>query len=454
MASKQNTLRFEMPFGVADPVLVKPELGLARAVRRQAPTRAVTLLDTHDHRLLRSGVVLAHRVSGELGEWYLDAPDWQPWLPSKRREPLGASGDLPDELAGLVRPFRRRAPLGPAAALNQQRIRWSLLDADGNELARLRDQQTTVRRAGTATARYRQVTVRCDALDADQRTFVADAFAASGGTRVEEFPGLRERIGAPATGLTDFRAPRELGAKESLEGFAGWIFANRLNSLMRTDLGLRSGLDDDMDLLREQLAELLDEVRSLAFALEPEWREQLEQELQTLLAQMANHTIHQLGDEYFDVIDSLVLAARAPKLGNQSNERARRAVRDQVIKLARIMFDRAQALTPDCPDARWEATLTAARQLSVLAHTGQLLFAKRARKMERALARVVEMLQASQMPPGVAQPRLDMNWDVATAFQEGRRYERRRAQCLAARQVFVEAWPDSERRLRQLKEAP
>jgi hypothetical protein len=42
---------------------------------------AVTLLDAPDHRLIRSGVLLAHRVLDGRGEWYITAPDWQPLLP-------------------------------------------------------------------------------------------------------------------------------------------------------------------------------------------------------------------------------------------------------------------------------------------------------------------------------------------------------------------------------------
>ncbi|MGO4956789.1 hypothetical protein ACTQ49_05875 [Luteococcus sp. Sow4_B9] len=459
MGKKQRTLRFELPFAVADPVLVHPEQGIARAVRGRGPgdphrstSRDVTLLDTTDHRLLRAGIVLAHRVSGELGEWYLDAPGWEPWLPTDRVEPLGAAGDLPDEFAALVRPFRRRAPLGPVAALHLDRTRWALLDAEEQPLARLSDERITIRRGGVTTGRHREVSLRCDGLDASQRELVVQSLLACGATQLDVFPSLAERIGPPATGLSDFRGAVDLGEQVSLEAFVGWLFSRRLDELLRADLDLRSGRDDDMDHLREQLAELRGEVRSLAFALEPQWREHLEQEIDLVLSGMATRTVHQLGDEYFDVLDSLVLAARAPKLGDQSHQQAMTALQEQMVQTAAILVERAGALGPASADVQWAATLASARQVGTLAHTGRVLLGKQARRAEKAVAQAVELLQAAQMPPGVEEPGIDLEWDAVTAFQEGRRFERRRAQCQVARENFLDSWPKTERRLRKLKE--
>ena len=55
------------------------------------------------------------------------APDWQPLLPKDRIELMGHA-DLPEELADLIRPLRRRATLGPVAALNCDRREFALRD--------------------------------------------------------------------------------------------------------------------------------------------------------------------------------------------------------------------------------------------------------------------------------------------------------------------------------------
>ena len=122
---------YDMPFSAAAPRLINPELGLHNLVARAGHNAAyeidVTLLDAPDHRLIRSGVLLAHRVLDGRGEWFLTAPDWQPLLPKDRIELMGHA-DLPEELADLIRPLRRRATLGPVAALNCDRREFALRD--------------------------------------------------------------------------------------------------------------------------------------------------------------------------------------------------------------------------------------------------------------------------------------------------------------------------------------
>src|SRR5699024_6773908 len=136
-----------------------PALGLAGLAPHPDPdatyTIDVTLLDSPDHRLVRSGILLAHRVHDEVGEWYLSAEGWQPYLPAEQTEPMSA--DLPQEFADLVRPFRRIGALGPVAALTCERRGSLFRDADDRPLADVRDARVTVRRGGLTTARFREV---------------------------------------------------------------------------------------------------------------------------------------------------------------------------------------------------------------------------------------------------------------------------------------------------------
>ncbi|HEV2929610.1 MAG TPA: hypothetical protein VGW74_13025, partial [Propionibacteriaceae bacterium] len=57
---------YDLPYSAAAPRLINPDLGLhnlvARAGHNAAYSIDVTLLDAPDHRLIRSGVLLAHRV--------------------------------------------------------------------------------------------------------------------------------------------------------------------------------------------------------------------------------------------------------------------------------------------------------------------------------------------------------------------------------------------------------
>ena len=104
-AGSARALRFEMPFNLEPPVLVNKDLGIDRITQRGASHTFrldVTLLDTLDHRLLRSGVTLAHRVVDGLGEWYLDAPSWDPWLPTDQGAAWMNSPDHVSRMAYLT----------------------------------------------------------------------------------------------------------------------------------------------------------------------------------------------------------------------------------------------------------------------------------------------------------------------------------------------------------------
>jgi hypothetical protein len=168
---------FDMPFSSQVPSPVRPELGLASLVARAGHNAGydidLTLLDAADHRLIRTGVLLAHRVLDGRGEWYLGAPDWVPLLPKELIVPMG-QGELPDTLAELVRPFRRGAPLSPVAALRCERREFALRDADGRSVALLRDDKVTVRRNGLTTARYREgIDPYLNTLDAQRTAYAA-----------------------------------------------------------------------------------------------------------------------------------------------------------------------------------------------------------------------------------------------------------------------------------------
>ena len=136
-AKRRAVLRIEVPFTSDPPVLTSDALGLPRLLRRPAASFVmdVTVIDAADGRLLRDGVVVAHRVVGGIGEWYLSAPRWSPHLPEECTRPLGTSGDLPVELAHRLRPLIRGAVLGPIAALRCTRDEWALRDAEGGVAA-------------------------------------------------------------------------------------------------------------------------------------------------------------------------------------------------------------------------------------------------------------------------------------------------------------------------------
>ncbi len=213
---------YDMPYSAAAPRMINPGIGLHNLVARAGHNAAyeidVTLLDAPDYRLTRSGVLLAHRVLDGRGEWFLTAPEWQPLLPKDRVETMGHT-DLPQEFGDLIRPLRRRATLGPVAALRCERREFALRDDQGQTLALLRDDKVTVRRGGLTTARYREVMITPigPGLTEQQVNWLDRAISQAGATAVPRFPRLVSRLGAPATGLTDFPHPRSFEADAPLD---------------------------------------------------------------------------------------------------------------------------------------------------------------------------------------------------------------------------------------------
>lgn len=99
---RMEVLRLEVPYSSEAPQLTSESVGLPRVMRRPAAslTMDATILDAADGRLLRDGVIVAHRVVGGLGEWYIAAPRWAPSLPDEQAHPLGSNGDLPRSSPG------------------------------------------------------------------------------------------------------------------------------------------------------------------------------------------------------------------------------------------------------------------------------------------------------------------------------------------------------------------
>ena len=476
MARKRKAL-FELPFSIETPRLTDPGLGIQRLVVRgdSTWTRLVTILDAPDHRLLRAGVMLAHRVRDGLGDYYLDAPTWGPWLPKDHSEPMGAAGDLPADLAELVRPFRRRAALGPVAAVETDRTSYTFKDPEDVSLGTLVDEKMTVRRNGLTISRFREVTLApSPAMTGAQKRFLIAALTGVGAIQTDEFPDLVRRLGAPATGLTDYPEPRDWDSRVNLETFVSQLFAARLQHIVRADLALRASelarravaaaaVDDglpgepakqpaplDCGPLMSELMRLRHQVSSLQSVLEPGWREQVEEDLQAVLDAGAERPVSSLSERYFAVLDALVSAIRAPQLGNRSREQAAPVLRGQLESGMRILVDRCDKLGPESTDADWLAALVACRQLLGTVDGLEILFGKLARKLRKQLRRVQALLEPCQPLADWPTDEELATWSPAQVFEAGRTLQRAGDSRDAARVRFVQDWPPVRKKLTAL----
>jgi len=440
---------YDVPFSSPEPRLVNREVGLhnvvARAGHNAAYTIDVTLLDAPDHRLSRSGVLLAHRVLDGRGEWFLTAPDWRPLLPKDHVEPMG-DADLPEELTSLIRPLRRRATLGPVAALNCDRREFALRDDAGSTLALLRDDKVTVRRGGLTTARYREVTVTPvgPGLTADQRASVERAFRLVGANRVPRFPRLVTRLGAPATGPSDIPDEQALDPAMPFRAFVAAAVGNRLREIVRCDLALRHGDDDALVRLTAEAAALRRELAGLAPALEGPWEEDLRDDLDWLVAAGVGPGVLR-SERYLSVLERLVSAARSPQLVVDGGEPTAALLAGLLQAETKRLREVADPLRTDSGDAAWRQVGGVVARLRGLATASSVVLPEEsaaALALLRKPARLLEAVRLGEVPapPAVA------GLSPADAFAAGREYERTRQRDRRARQDFVERWAKTVRR--------
>lgn len=443
-------LLFELPFGGEPPHLLNPDLGIARitALASGSYTIDVTIIDTPDARLLRAGVVLAHRVSDGVGEWYLSAPGWS-ILPQEAVRPVDASAELPTEFAALLRPFHRFGLIGPFAALSCARTEFKLRDSEGRALCEVIDDQVTLSRGGEVVRQYREATLYpAMELTQAQRDFILAAMRSGSAHQVHEFPRLQTRLGAPATGLTDFPEPRDPGRRATLTEFVQYCLTSRLQDIMVAYLTLVQGGTGTPG-LGAVLQRTARDIRGLAPVLEPGWREQLENCL---------GGIGLVGDEVFDtvprsrelidVVDALVSAARAPKVGDFGEREAAPLFFDRISSGTRILVDRCMSLRVDAPNRNWDAAMLAAEQLQMTSDVACELHGSWSRRFLKRLRVLVSQLRACTVVVEVPDDVSGMTPEEA--FTTGYVVAQQQAELNLAKREFVSEWPGQLAGLRKL----
>jgi hypothetical protein len=453
---------YDLPYGAPAPRLINPDLGLHNLVARAGHNAAyeidVTLLDAPDHRLIRSGLLLAHRVLDGRGEWFLTAPDWQPLLPKDRIELMGHA-DLPDELGNLIRPLRRRATLGPVAALNCDRREFALRDSRGTTMALLRDDRVTVRRGGLTTARYREVmlTPVGPGLTDDQVAWLDRALIQSGATFVQRFPRLVTRLGAPATGPTDIPEPAPFDGAAPFKRFVSQLLGLRLRRIVESDLAVRGGDLSAVDRLAEQAERLRAELTGLSALLDAEWVEDLYDELgwigfdhddddaggrERLVARLHS-------ERYLTVLERLVGAVRTPKLAQNITEPTSqvltRLITTALTRLRRV----ADPLSVDGPAEDWEEAWQEIGRLEWVIEVAAQVLPEDSRRVQERLVRAAHRLGEVHTERLAELSRVQQVSELTPeqAFAAGRDFERAAGRARRTRRQFVREWAKTTRRL-------
>ncbi len=459
-SENRRELNFELAFTTELPRLGDAGLGILASDPDPSRSRErdTTLLDSTDHRLLRAGITLAHRVQDGLGEWYLNAPQWDPWLPTDHVEQVEATADLPADMAFLVRPIRRMATLGPVVSMLVQRSVIDLTDPAGVRLGSLRDERITVRRGGLTTSRLREVVLApTPAMAGAQKQWLVAQMEAVGAAPVDGFASELRRLGIPGARLSDFPEPREYDAHTTLEHVVSSLFAERLRALVHADLALRAGelarrsAGEESGLgistVLSELGGFARQLRALAGVLAPDWRAGLEHEVAQVLRTDPTSSVGQLDEHYYAVIDALVSATRAPQLGDASQLRAGSVFRQQAQSGLSIILSRANALGLDSPSDQWEATRMATEQLTIALSVLAPLFGKPGKKMHKHCKSTLKALTPAC--ERVRRPSTDdlAELDPEEAYQRGIDDLRADLRVHQAKASFVDKWPALRRDL-------
>lgn len=462
---------WDMPYSAVAPRLINPDLGMHNLVTRAGHnagyTIDVTVLDAPDHRLMRSGVLLAHRVLDGRGEWYLGAVEWQPTLPTERIEPMGQA-DLPEEFADLIRPFRRRGTLGPVAALTCERREFALRDDRGTTMALLRDDKVTVRRGGLTTARFREVmlTPTGDGLTDEQAGHLAHALAGAGATMVPRFPPLVTRLGAPATGPTDFPVPQSLDHDTSFGHFVSNLLATRLRQILCADLAVRTDAPSGSVELSARADQLRLELQGLSSVIDTGWLSDLDEELDWIVGEAERETLRRDGqldgkpagdlklrlrsERYLTLLERLVTATRAPQAGDSSTLSASEVLGGLLDGAQSAVAATARQLDVDSPPQAWEAASSAFNDLLRVTEVAAPVLPKRAAELRHRLDLSTQLLSEAGRHGQLAErsKELSTRSSAEEAFELGRAYEHELAGARRARDVFVRQWAKTAKKLK------
>ncbi|CBL57547.1 hypothetical protein EFN20_08015 [Propionibacterium freudenreichii] len=458
MSKKRATWYFQLPWHVESPLLTDIGLALDRVVPRDPehlPPATVTLMDTADERLQRAGVKVAQQSYGDHGEWFVWGPDWTPWLPAERDDPVGVEAELPDEVADLTRPFRGRNALRPVVVATRMRVRYAVIDDHGTVVATLTSDRIVVRRRGVAAGRFRQVAIDVAGLDPQRRAFIIERFEAIGAQRVDALPHLFEQAVAASR---DDALPGERPAGGSLDAFVGWVLARRAREVITNDLALRSGEVGDATALVVALAGLRDELEALSGLLQPAWRDEQLRRLDALGPDPDGHVLAH--DDYLDLLDALEAATRTPPLTVDGATAARavlgeRLGGDRLRLIGHVdalirgdlvggdLMGRDQARgggSQSITRKEWMRALTVGEQALQLTEVAGVLFGRR-KHMVRLLGKVVAALSAARPPEGPLSDDGIAELSPAQAYAAGRAVERGLQVTGAERRYLVDHWP-------------
>jgi CHAD domain-containing protein len=239
--------------------------------------------DTPDLRLARWGVSLRFRA----GEgWTLKLPGLQNGGLLERDELTfqGGAKRPPEPALAVVRAYVRRAELVPVARLSTLRRRVRLIDAAGERLAEVVDDEVSVRDGRRVAARFREIEVEVGAANGDDAGdgLVAPLVArlrGAGAGAPDPTPKHIRALGPRAMEPPEV-APQPIAPETPARDVIRHVLAESVAALLQHDPVVRIGTDPEgVHQARVSTRKLRSNLRTFGPLLDAEWTEPLRAEL-------------------------------------------------------------------------------------------------------------------------------------------------------------------------------
>lgn len=456
--------RYEMRDLAAAPRFANPDLDLGNPAM-VSPRPAVcdlTVLDTADRRLLRAGIVLAHRSTDGVGEWLMAAPGWAPQLPAEYVEAM-TSGEVPEQIRTLLAPFLRHAGLAPVGTQRRTRTTYLIRTAEREPVGSVIDDVFAVRRDGVLVTRYREVDVDTGTMTRDQVDWLDEALHGVEAVRVDRHLSLPARFrvlvdevsedagaGRPVGLATDGPVDTDASMAEIVARFV----EQGARQVLLADLNVRSGRTRKVQPLVRGLRTFATDLPVLAPVLPAADLDGLVAALEAAADRLdgafgADQQDLLVGDDYLGIFERTTALARPTLAEGIGRRPAREEVAEMVAVATRAVLATGEAAPRVADDSGWHAAALAADRLVATAELASLLAPKQARKLrDRARDLYDELVGCDNEELEALRASLE-GASVEQAFGIGRQYADLAESRTAARTEFVAHWRKAARRLQR-----
>jgi inorganic triphosphatase YgiF len=480
------------------PTLAPERAGLA-GIEELAPLDLrATYYDTPDLRLARNGITLRHRTGeADRAGWTLKLPDAPGNSTSRDEVEMNGPGNMiPDRAEELVAAFVRTDALTPVARLRTRRRRWSLQDADGQQVAELVDDRVSVLQRGRVTERFRELEIEGKGLDRAGVERIARVLTENGAAEAPQVPKLVRALGPRAKAPPEVVVPDRIKPGDPAGTAVRAAIARGVQRVMLNDPRVRLGDIEALHQMRVGTRRLRSDLRTFRPLVDRDWADRLRDELRWLGSVLGDvrdldvllERLHAEADDlapdleplferleaeraeargrllgalrtarYLELLDRLVEAAAGPELTGAADAPAAKALPPLVRRSWNKLRKRARKLGADSTDQDYHRVrvLTKRARYGAEAVAPALgrkrgkqaaRFAGRASNLQDLLGEMQDSVVAGDRTLEIAgqQPRAG-RFDLAA----GRLIERELAGRRTGRQRYPDAWRRLNRKQRR-----